>query len=164
MSHHMHHCSSFDFRDTKVDVQSFSEWCTWSKSILAKAEHFSQFRDPCKNCLSELFLAVWKVNFDFFCHFLVLYDDKVQLTTPKKAKKKFRWAIFAGVSKLGKVFSFICIIESKTLLCFFSFELKLIHSWDWLKLVDTVENIVNKLLKLAKQVWYYRLQIETGWV
>jgi hypothetical protein len=54
-----------------------------------KAEHFCQFRGACQNCSSELFfLIVWKVNLDFFCHFLVLYDHKT--TNCKKKKNDFR--------------------------------------------------------------------------
>jgi hypothetical protein len=76
------------------------------KSLIftAKAEQFSQIQDALKN------LTVWKVNVDFFCHFLPFsaivwsQDNKLlkkcRLTTPEIAQKKFQWAIFVGAGRV----------------------------------------------------------------
>jgi hypothetical protein len=77
----------------------------------AKAEHFSQFREAFKNCSSELFfwpferlILIFSAIFWYCMITRQLIVKKINYA--RNSKKKFRWAIFEGLSKLGKVFSF----------------------------------------------------------
>jgi hypothetical protein len=83
-----------------------------------KLNNFPKFERPAKIDLSELFWGRLKGYVDFFCYCMItrqLIVNKMPINNARKSQKKFRRSIFAGLSNLGKLFSFTILQFASTL-------------------------------------------------
>jgi hypothetical protein len=102
------------FMEQKRDNLNRPDSESYLQSTL-KLNNSPKIREGFKNSPSELFWPFEWLMLTFsaiFCYCMItrkLIVKKFRLTTPKIAKKKFRWTIFEALSNLRELFSFIFV-------------------------------------------------------